>query len=78
MRRIAVASLMLFIVAETSFAKSHQDTYPVSCTVLWSAVKDTIRNSGKYGILGMDSAEMTASYSIGIGRSVKSESIPWC
>jgi hypothetical protein len=67
MRRIAVAGLMLVIVAGPLFAKTHQDIYPVSCTVLWSAVKDTIRNSGKYGILGMDSTEMTASYSIGIG-----------
>ena len=34
---------------------------------MWPAVKDTLRNSGKYGILGMDSSEMTATYSMGIG-----------
>jgi hypothetical protein len=32
---------------------------------LWAAVKDTIRNSGKYGIIGIDSNEMTASFNIG-------------
>jgi hypothetical protein len=35
--------------------------------VLWPAVKDTLRNSGKYGILGLDSSEMTATYSMAIG-----------
>jgi hypothetical protein len=33
--------------------------------VLWPAVKDTPRNSGKYGILGIDNTEMTASFVIG-------------
>lgn len=35
------------------------------CAKLWPAVKDTLRNSGKYGIIGIDSTEMTASYNIG-------------
>lgn len=67
MRRFAVAALMLLIIAAPSFAKTHKDMYSVPCSVLWPAVKDTLRNSGKYGILGMDSTEMTASFSIGIG-----------
>jgi hypothetical protein len=67
MRRFAVAVLLVSIVAVPSFAKTHKDDYSVSCTVLWSAVKDTLRNSGKYGILGLDNTEMTASFSIGIG-----------
>jgi hypothetical protein len=66
MRRFAVAALLL-IVASPSFAKTHKDVYPVSCGTLWTAVKDTLRNSGKYGILGLDNTEMTASFSIGIG-----------
>jgi hypothetical protein len=32
-----------------------------------ASVKDTLRNSGKYGILGMVESEMTATYSMGIG-----------
>src|SRR6185437_7043514 len=39
--------------------------FEVSCDVLWPAVKDTLRNSGKYGIIGIDNTEMTASYNIG-------------
>jgi hypothetical protein len=67
MKRIAVAPLMLLILVGPALAKVHKDMYPVACTVLWPAVKDTLRNSGKYGILGMDSSEMTATYSMGIG-----------
>jgi hypothetical protein len=28
-------------------------------------VKDTLRNSGKYGIIGIDNTELTASFNIG-------------
>jgi len=56
---------MLLVVAGPSFAKTHKEMYSVSCGVLWPAVKDTLRNSGKYGILGIDNGEMTASFVIG-------------
>lgn len=55
----------MLIVAGTSFAKTHKDMYSVPCSGLWPAVKDTLRNSGKYGILGIDNTEMTASFVIG-------------
>jgi hypothetical protein len=32
---------------------------------LWPAVKECSRNSGKYGIIGIDSQEMTSFYNIG-------------
>jgi hypothetical protein len=60
-----VVGLMLLIVAVPSFAKTHKDMYSVPCTTLWPAVKDTLRNSGKYGILGIENTEMTASFVIG-------------
>ena len=65
MKRSAVVVPFLSIVALPSFAKTHKDEYSVSCTVLWAAVKDTLRNSGKYGIIGIDNTEMTASFNIG-------------
>jgi len=65
MRRFAVVTLMLLIAAGPSFAKTHKDMYSVSCAVLWPVVKDTLRNSGKYGIVGIDNTEMTASFVIG-------------
>ncbi len=66
MRRMATLVMMLTLAGPV-FGKVHQETYSVPCSMLWSAVKDTLRNSGKYGILGMDSTEMTATYSMGIG-----------
>jgi|ERR1700722_4935665 len=65
MKRLAGPAFLLFLVAIPSFGKTHKDMYPVSCSVLWPAVKDVLRNSGKYGILGIDNAEMTASFIIG-------------
>jgi hypothetical protein len=55
----------MFVVAAPGFAKTHKEMYSVSCATLWPAVKDALRNSGKYGILGIDSNEMTASFVIG-------------
>src|SRR5208337_2599491 len=69
MGRIAVVALMLLTVAGPSFAKTHKDVYSVPCSVLWTAVKDTLRNSGKYGILGLVDTEMTATYSTGLGSA---------
>jgi len=65
MKRSACAAILLLLVATPSFCKTHKEQYSVSCGVLWSAVKDTLRNSGKYGILGIDNSEMTASFMIG-------------
>ena len=65
MKRFAVVVLMLLIVAGSSFAKTHKEMYSMSCGALWPAVKDTLRNSGKYGILAIDNSELTASFVIG-------------
>jgi len=71
MKRFAVAALMVLIVAGTSFAKTHKEIYSIPCKTLWPAVKDTLRNSGKYGIIGIDNEEMTASYNMGGTLAVK-------
>jgi hypothetical protein len=65
MKRFAVAVLFLSIVAVPSFAKTHKDDYSISCATLWTAVKDALRNSGKYGIIAIDNTELTASFNIG-------------
>jgi hypothetical protein len=68
MKRLAI-TLFAVLLAVPSFAKVHRDMYSVSCTTLWAAVKDTLRNSGKYGIIGIDNNEMTATYTMGIGSA---------
>ena len=65
MRRFAIGATLLLLVAVPSFCKTHTDTYPMPCSALWPAVKDAVRNSGKYGILAIDNTEMTASFVIG-------------
>jgi hypothetical protein len=65
MKRFAVVPLLILLFAMPSFCKTHKEVYSVSCSVLWPAVKDALRNSGRYGILGIDNTEMTASFVIG-------------
>jgi hypothetical protein len=64
MKRLAVLFL-LALLATSAIAKTHNDMFNVPCSTLWPAVKDTLRNSGKYGVIGIDNNEMTASYNIG-------------
>jgi len=64
MKKLLLALLVL-VVPLPAFAKTHKDMFEVPCSTLWPAVKDTLRNSGKYGIIGIDNTERTASYNIG-------------
>jgi hypothetical protein len=63
--KIVVLVILLLPLAVPGFASTHKELYKVPCSVLWPALKDTLRNSGKYGIIGIDNTEMTASYNIG-------------
>jgi hypothetical protein len=60
-----VISILLLSLAAPAFASTHKENYNVSCNELWRALKDALRNSGKYGIIAIDNDEMTASYNIG-------------
>ena len=63
-KRGLVLALLLGFAAPI-LASTHKDTFDVPCSTLWQAVRDTLRNSGKYGIIGISSEEMTASYNMG-------------
>jgi hypothetical protein len=67
MRRFAGLGLMLVATVVPSFGKVHKDEYSVACGTLWSAVKETLRTSGKYQIVSLENADMSASYTMGIG-----------
>jgi len=71
MRRRAIALLTLLMAAGPGFAKTHKDMYSVPCSKVWLAVKDTVRNSGSYQIIWLDSSEMIASYAIGVGNNMR-------
>jgi hypothetical protein len=64
MKRFGILILLLTLSAP-AFATTHKENYNVSCNELWRALKDTLRNSGKYGIISIADSEMTASYNIG-------------
>ena len=64
MKRLVIL-ILLAALAAPAFASTHRDMYKVPCDELWRALKDTLKNSGKYGILAIDNSEMTASYNIG-------------
>jgi hypothetical protein len=67
MKRVCLLLVVIQIagLVPMAMAKTHKDSYPVSCDVLWKAVKDAVRNSGKYGIVGIDNDEMSISFIIG-------------
>lgn len=65
MRKLVVVTVLSLTLGAPAFGKTHSDIFPIPCSELWPAVKDTIRNSGKYGIIAVDSSEMTASFNIG-------------
>jgi len=65
MTKSVVVALMSLALAVPALGKTHKDMFNVPCSELWPAVKDTLRNSGKYGIIAIDNTELTASYNIG-------------
>jgi len=75
MMKLAVVVLMSLTLAVPAFGKTHTDSYPIPCSELWAAVKDTIRNSGNYGIIAIDNSEMTASYNVGGTLRQRSNSV---
>ena len=62
MARFTVVTLLLLGISMPAFGKAHNDTYPVACSVLWDAVKDTLSKPGDYSMMASDDTEMTASY----------------
>jgi hypothetical protein len=62
--KFAVVVLMSLAVAMPALGKTHKDTYPVPCSDMWGAVKDTLSNPENYVVVGSDDTQMTASYNV--------------
>jgi len=62
---------LLLTLAVPAFAKMQSDVFIVPCSVLWPAVNDTVKNSGKYGIMGVDNTAMTTSFTTGGGPGMR-------
>ena len=68
MKRAVLALPIVALILSSAIpadAKTHKESYTIPCSTLWPAIKDTLRNSGKYGIISITNDEMTASYNIG-------------
>jgi hypothetical protein len=61
MLKFFIASFFLVVVAAPALAKP-TDVYPVSCDVLWAAVKDTLNNPSNYAILSESDSEQRAAF----------------
>jgi hypothetical protein len=62
--RLVVAALISLVLALPAFGKTYKSTYPVPCSDVWSAVKDTLSNPENYSVDESDDAQMTAAYKV--------------
>lgn len=62
--RLVVVALMLLALALPAFGKTYKSTYPVPCSEVWGAVKDTLSNAENYNVVDSDDSKMTASYNV--------------
>jgi hypothetical protein len=51
-------------LALPAFGKTYKNTYPVPCSGVWGAVKDTLSNAENYNVVESDDAKMTASCNV--------------
>ena len=62
--RIAVFAAMSIFLARPMFGETYKSAYPIPCSSLWSAVKDTLSNPKDYQVKKTDDTKMTASYKV--------------
>jgi hypothetical protein len=62
--RLVVAALISLVLVLPAFGKTYKSTYPVPCSDVWSAVKDTLSNPENYSVDESDDAQMTAAYKV--------------
>ena len=62
--RLVVVALMSLALALPAFGKTYKNTYPVPCSQVWGAVKDTLGNAENYNVVESDDTKMTASYNV--------------
>jgi hypothetical protein len=59
-----VLSLVSLCLVLPAFAKTYKSTYPIPCSEVWPAVKDTLGNPENYAVTESDDAKMHASYEV--------------
>jgi hypothetical protein len=57
-----VVVFFLLVFAVPAFGKPDTNVYPVPCSDLWNAVKDTLGNTGSYNVMEKDEDQQTALF----------------
>ncbi len=63
MARFMVVALFFVLISVPAFGKPNS-VYPVSCSDLWDAVRDTLGVARDYAVVAADDSGRTASYTI--------------
>jgi hypothetical protein len=59
-----VVALISLALALPAFGKTYKNTYPVPCSQVWAAVKDTLGNADNYDVTESDDTQMKAAYRV--------------
>ncbi len=62
--RLLALALVSVAIALPAFGKTYKNTYPVPCSEVWAAVKDTLGNGDNYEVVKNDDGTMMASYKV--------------
>jgi hypothetical protein len=60
--RTKLVVLISLALALPAFGKTYKSTYPIACSQLWGAVKDTLSNPENYAEVQSDDSKLTASF----------------
>ncbi|HEY4978701.1 MAG TPA: PEGA domain-containing protein [Candidatus Acidoferrum sp.] len=72
--RSMIVAVLSFAFVTPACGNMHKDTYPVACSELWPAVKETLKSSN-YGLMASDEAAMTASFTVGYSLRQRTNSV---
>jgi len=62
--RIVVVALLSFGLALPVLCETYKTQYPIPCSELWVAVKDTLSNPDNYTVVKDDADKMTSTYKV--------------
>jgi len=62
--RLAIMALMALGLALPASGETYKTSYPMPCSDLWPAVKDTLGDAENYQVVTMDEAQMAATYKV--------------
>lgn len=62
--KLVIVALISFALALPALGATSKITYPVACSDVWGAVKDTLSKPENYVVVKSDDTQMTASYNV--------------